>query len=681
MQGNLIERLFSRRPDQPAKLLGSPSSPFIESYQTGDILDEKKRDQEIEKIAYRLKASQDRLNLILGTSPIIARNPQEVKEYKRWQEDQSKTWDVFYALAGLGTQFEESIAEARTPGGRPITHHEFQRYQVLQAGGESLIHDLIDRQLGYAQRRGFDSVFEPYVRLFEFSLVQNTHFIRINGVSLRELLIEDPHSHSSTAAAYQFIVEATLVRQRRSHEAVRKANKDPLLQDYPNVARSSIESVTGQIMALANFSPEAAGRYSFTQNQALFGEIARYAERAHRKIYDIRQNFYRTLLQPSSPEFASVKTVLESYFKMGKRIRVLALSAAGLDETVHVYELFRKSHEYAQNGPENPFFSLLEESVGELAEEVPTCEQILTLDDIDDIFDEDNPSVSINAKTPTIDSLGKIVSSVFGRSAQREYEIQPQAINWDKFIPPHNSVIKFDQNRPQRFSILLNYESASGEIRELKLSFDTKKGIFNWNIINAPTDSRLAVPHKSAFRVAESILSQIQAQAEKQYQEKMLQRRGVTEKPMVAEKKPKERFRDEAYDIRKQMRTERQTQANIEERTSILDTSFIEEEGVKKKIIVPEKEILENLLKSLSSVDREIIIRGLERFNRDGVGWFKKDKGIGKAGVPLFQLRINCTVPKGARVLVTPALSSNGEMRFEILDIDYRKNIFRKAGI
>lgn len=677
MERDLLGRLFGKKPEQPVKLLGSPDSPMVETYKTADFLDEKRRDQEIKDCAQQLKIAQDRLSLC--DMRIFVRTKEDLKNYNNLQQDHKKTWDVLYFLTASTEQYQDVISQAQSPNGRPVTLRDFQTYHFLQAGGEFLIHDLVNRQMKHAQKLGLADRAEPYARLLEFYLTQNTHLIRINGISLQDFVSENPTLKLSAPAAFQFIVESELVRHKRSHEAIWKLNQDPFQRAYPNLTKHAIESATARVRALANSQPQTTDP-SVIKKQALVEEIVRYALRFQRAIYESRQDFYQTLLDPGSREFVAVKTVMEPYLKRGRSERASALSIAGLNETIHIYELYRQSIVYAQNGPESQFYALLRDSVDKYVEEVPSCEQVITIDDLDAIFDEESPASLVDVAPPTVDSLGRIVASIFEKSSNKDYDIKLQEIAWDRFASPQDARIEFDKNRPQKFSITLFYVGREGEYQEVSFTFDTKKGFFDWNIINDPSDPKLVGFRRSALLVTQSILLRVQAQAEKQYQNKLLQRKGVVQEAVAVEKKPKERFRDESYEVRKQTRVERQTQTSVEKQIVVPDIGGAEGE-VKKTVVIPAQEILEDMLRSLSTVDRKIVLQGINRFNCDGVGWFKKEKGIGKAGVSLYGLRVNCTAPKGVRVLLTLSQSSAGEMKFEISDIDYRRNIFRNAGI
>lgn len=56
---------------------------------------------------------------------------------------------------------------------------------------------------------------------------------------------------------------------------------------------------------------------------------------------------------------------------------------------------------------------------------------------------------------------------------------------------------------------------------------------------------------------------------------------------------------------------------------------------------------------------------------------FTRKKKLGLDGTPRYTLSIGCTVPKGVRILLKEQASTNGARTFEIIDIRYRKDIYR----
>lgn len=659
MLSEAVEKLLGCRQEEPRSLIhNSPDTPFQTTYRIGDILDEKKLDRETREMTKSLKKIQDGMEDL----QIRAKTPQDVKAWGRWQEDQKKVWKVVGALASLDVNTNPDSA----------THRTFTVVHFLNVGGEVLVHELVDNERRYAKRQGFDGSLEPYLALQEFLISGRSLSIRIGSCALKDFLEESQTLRPTPDQAYEFLMESYLVRMNRSHRAVLATRQDPFWSSYPNRAIAAIEELTGRVMALTGAFPKVIDDI-LVQSKGLNGEVARRAEKLYRRIQDSRHDFFLSLLQPSSDGHNLAAAAMMPYLRQGRAERTLALSIAGVSVIDQLYKLYRRSQELAVTGPHAEFYQFLLESIDKYMVEVPSSDQVLTAEDLDSVFDEEMPEY---AEAPGLDVLGRIVSAAFEKSANREFDIQIEDIVWGRLVPPQSVTIGFDKNRPQKFAICLFYQSEQGESKVITFSLDTKKNLLDWNIINSPNESRLSEFRKTALLVTKEILLQVQAEAERRFLAKQSKRE--IRLTSMGENKPKERFTDETYQMKKQVLAEARARISVEEQMVLPNAS---EEKVKKMIVVPGEEVLQAFLRSLSSVDREIIMRGIDRFNHDGVGEFKKERSIGKAGVALYALRINCTAPKGVRVLLTLLPSTKGEMSFEIVDIDYRRDIFRKAGI
>jgi hypothetical protein len=90
------------------------------------------------------------------------------------------------------------------------------------------------------------------------------------------------------------------------------------------------------------------------------------------------------------------------------------------------------------------------------------------------------------------------------------------------------------------------------------------------------------------------------------------------------------------------------------------------------------------MMKGLAPSDQMEIVEGIQNYNETGIGKFRMLKALGKEGQRLYALRVNCGPRGGSRVLLQESKSEEtlpNTRKFQILDIDYRKDIYRKSGI
>lgn len=660
-----------------APSFGWPDSPFVSSYTPKDYLDEEGLEKEIINGAHTLQAANDELtDLLQPHLKIILRSPGDryETEYLQWQKSQAKTWGIVEFLAGLEAGFKETLDKSKT-GGKPPTMTDFQIYHSLHVGGEILIREEVERQLRYAQRYGFTDRLRPYLQLQEFTLTGGELALRVNGVALRDFLESDPKLRPPLSSLYKFLVESHVVRYRCSHDKVAGANQEYPRDLYPNRNKQAVEGATAKVMALVGIVPQTMDDL-VVRGGGMVKEAAWRAQRLHKRVHDIRQSFYQTLLNPASLDFPSVREAIILYLDREKYERVLALHVAGLCETSQINQLYRRARELTRGSSEARFYARLARSIKEYAELLPQVANVLTIDDLPTVFDEEGTSDGIASE---LEELGQIVNAVFARSSTKKYSLNPQEVNWGRLIPPQKVRVELNPNRPQKFTIALSYENEVGESLNLGLGFDIKRKEFEWNFIEAPSDPRMGGFREAALAASRSTLTLICTKVKEEYAERQRLR---AVKPQIAPaKRPKERASDEIYALRKEVRAEARRQVDTGGNALPDLASIAREEKVKSIILLPKEEVWEKMLGRLASTDRPIAKEGIGRFNQDGVGEFKRKRGKSREGEILYALRINCSVPGGMRVLAHEVSSTNGVRNFEIRDIRYRKDIYREAGI
>ena len=105
------------------------------------------------------------------------------------------------------------------------------------------------------------------------------------------------------------------------------------------------------------------------------------------------------------------------------------------------------------------------------------------------------------------------------------------------------------------------------------------------------------------------------------------------------------------------------------------------ETSITARIKTAEGEVLDNLMRNLSSVDRDLVRSDINEYNTRGVGKFYRLRSLGLDGEPLYVLRVRATARGDARVLLHEVESEQGKRTYGILDIDYRKDIYRRHKI
>ena len=252
-----------------------------------------------------------------------------------------------------------------------------------------------------------------------------------------------------------------------------------------------------------------------------------------------------------------------------------------------------------------------------------------------------------------------------------------------KMVPPNSIRVEFPKGHSGIFNIYFDYENDQGESTTLEFNFDTRKNMFDWKpFIEATNDPEMASLRKSALIASYSILSQIQKQVEEEYQQKQQQRLTRTQMPQHTSKQSHSK---EPYVPRlREKRPERPRplfpiQEILQGKVSL--PLHPEQSRVKNQIVLNDDQGINKTAGNLSNHDRHLVAKAIEEYNQKGIGQFKKLTYTGGEKTPLFTLRVNTgSGGGGVRVLMREAPDIHKEENtrsFEVIDIDYRKNIYR----
>lgn len=640
---------------------------FVPTYRDSDVYSQKGVEKELETIAQRIKAAQDGLSRM----ELRIRSPKEYKDYQAWQQNQSRVWAISEHLASLDNEYTAQVDTAEA-GGAPITMGQFARYQVLHTGGNLLMRDIFREELRFATHMGLADSLRPYIDLLEFAFQSSRMRILIGGTSFEDVMSVDSR-HDGTSSQFRFLVDSVIVRYRKSHEAVFRANHREPFRSFPNMARYGINAITAEVQVGMSAPPDVVDE-DIRVNSGIAKEVAQYAKRFVQHLINIKTAIYRNILDPRSPEAVPLQAALLGYLKQGAFDKILALNIAGLDEYTHIRQMYRAARAREGEGTNSEFYSTLASAVKDYAKEASAVAYLPSEDDMDLIADLDEP---IDPTTvPTFEQLGLNVSGIFQRSSQTAYTVDPEGINWP--LSKARSInVYFDKNRPRQFDVTLVFESEDGEETvEVVYNIDAGRKTVDWAYMADPMQSendRIASFRSLLLISTQAILKEIQGQAEEQYRARIAARQAPVAQ---AQSVRRERFDDPAYQLRKQIKAEAKGNQETAEPTKPVEeplslAALIHEEGVNKQIVLAEREVIDEKFIGVSSADREIIKRAIEEHNQRGVGNIRR-KSSRPGAEPRYDMYVSCSAPKGARVFMRESTAGNGARKFEIINITYR---------
>ena len=400
--------------------------------------------------------------------------------------------------------------------------------------------------------------------------------------------------------------------------------------------------------------------------------MMRFADR----LGEVQRLFSDTLFNPETEHFDVFSESVARRLDGDKDEAIMVLYRLGLNKGVAIPEPYRRSRRLIAMGSGSEFYGGFGDSVKTMVEEGRLSETfyIPTQDDLAGILDEEK-GVGLVSEPAVHQTMAGRVSSIFQRKNIPEYGVDVTKVDWGNLVPPQEANIKF-QSQPHRFSVALGWKNDVGESLDVNLNFDTKANKFDWNFLEGPEDQTMVAMKSSSFVIAQNMLTIMEAEVRTQTEEK---RKAEVAKPKLTVIKgtKRERVQDEVYGLRKIVRQEARDSKPAALQIVPKETPT----EIKREIEIPEQDEFDSMLAVLSTVDKGIVKVALDDFNEKGIGKFTRKKSRDEDGEPLYTLAVGCTVPKGVRVLVKESSSSAGQRTFEILDIRYRKDIYRKAGI
>ena len=591
------------------------------------------------------------------------------KSYNQWRKIPEPI-QIQSALFALEAQTEES------PEGKTVAAEYFRI--ALYTARHLLLSKTLEQRKKIAEQYGLAFLSESDIQLVQFAEFGDIN-VKIKGISIKDA-VNNPNLPAPSA--YGFFMGALDVDKNVDIDGtVLDENETPLTIKYPNVTKKAIHSAATIITSMANMNEEGFDIYVrlFLNNLPPPGierDLILTARETVKRIARIKQNIHETIFNPSSPDFASLKNIVEKYLSEGDNgMQARAILHLGINNYDEISHSYRKAKELAQLNDENSsFYESLADKIRVFSEEVPTPKALLTKDDLPSLIDAD---ISLdNADIPTLEDLRKQALPLSQKPLKPEYSIDPQDIDWKNLIPPTSVGIIF-LGTPNKFGMIIHYQSEDGEVLDIPISFDTKKGQFNWRFMEAPDDPDMQDMKDAVLLAAKSILLDVQQQTEAEYQQKQEDKQARMQPQQPAQGR---KVRSEEPYVPREKEPRAQRSRPLTPIQEVLEGQFTlpVREKVKKYISLPEEENIRSMMEGVSAENQNRIIAGINRFNEKGTGKFKPLEVIRHDGKPVWELRVGNFRALVTRADPTADDATNRRDTFGIYEIGERKNIFKK---
>lgn len=665
----IIGRFLRPEPKNPPLLrMGSDSSSLRLTEE--NFFDPKKRELETDEIFQQMEEAADFLQRILS--------PEEKQE---WRRVNSETIQI----VASGDSLKDKI-DKKSGGADNLFIINLQNIINTTA---SIIH------YNYIQRvRRIAKAHENTDQLQ--TLIQFSHFIgnldirlKVRGTSILDIL----NSQNLPANAfYRSFLEAGIATDNTSaFNNILQENQNPLTSVYPNEAKYHIQRAITSLVAIADTSPElleALIKFYIPNPVGKEQTVLRTARRIIEQASKTKKKIYSILLNPNSLEYEALRNTIMFYLsEKDRKTKTMAIHALGLINIDTTSLAYRKARELAlQDSEHSPFYAFLEKSIREYLEEIPEEAVILTSDDLPLFIDPEKP---IQEKSvPTLEDLRKLAHAIFQKTSQRAWTINTDSIDWKNLTSPTSVNAVFPKGHSRIFNINLSYENEQGEALNLDLEFDTAKNVLDWKpFLESPDDPEMKDMRNAVMSSVQSMLLEVEKQVDSEYQEKQ-RAKTVSILPLEPNVRTAKLTPKEGY-VPRQKEERQKRPRPLTPIQEILQSEIPfpirpEQQVVKNQIVIPDMQGLGKKMGRLSEEDTLLVVNGIEKYNQRGVGQFKRLRFSGEERESLFTLRVNCGTGGGIRLLMheVPNLDQASNRRtFEILDVDYRKNIYRKRGL
>lgn len=646
---------------KPTFLVGDPKKIlFKESYRLENILnlDEEKREAIV--LVEALRRKQD---LVLK-GPGLHVSSKEGKVFNKSEQG-------VVGMKNYLTAIEEPYD--MLPEGS-MTYSIISRQQVLNVAARLILYENAAR----FTNGQFGTTVREYFSLYR-DIYAGDLGARIGDLTLIDFLDSNVLNRFAPHQIYQFMVRAHEIRLNKEHSQVLESNLGAnALTAYPNHFIHLIEVATGEVTALMHLSPNnfdyIVGGYGGNM------EVTNKARKVIEHTERIKQHIYETLLNPNSPHFPKLKETVEHYLSQDHQIGTTALNFLGLRDLDLVYNLYRRAYTLSKDGPYADFYNYLARAVKNYAEKIPSVVGVLTEDNLFSIIDADKKPAPTQ-DTPTVGEFAQIIGQMFAKAPVTGYEIDVDSINWYQMIPPQRLTLSFHRDTPRHFRVQFEYQNERGESLSLTVENDLRKNSSTWSFIETSAETpEFSNLNNSLLFITKAALLNAQEQAQVLYDQRQKDRAKTQVSPKQTQEKTK-KDRPEPSIPRRADVVREIKERNAAEALTAVEMAQVERtlsHEIKKELIIPSVEERAKLVRTLSDEDQVGSFQELEEYNETQLGKFLPLKRKGPHGEILWSIDIASRVPGRIRGLATPVEFGDGIVRFMILDIDYRRNIYKK---
>lgn len=221
---------------------------------------------------------------------------------------------------------------------------------------------------------------------------------------------------------------------------------------------------------------------------------------------DLRDN---VLFNPRSGYFLGLVDQFRELYRRNQAKYFLEI--IGLNETETLISAYRRARMLATEGEHTSFFNAFATSVAEYLNSSTTEISFMGFDDAlatyTDLTDIDVlPIVECDAEyCQRLRTKLNRLNTYKAKFRDGFSTAITDVLAWYGMVPPDNIKLEFNSTRPDLISFTFVYDDG-GERNNLRLVFNLKQGVFDWNIFEDPTDESARVLSSACLKTAEGVI-------------------------------------------------------------------------------------------------------------------------------------------------------------------------------
>ncbi len=492
--------------------------------------------------------------------------------------------------------------------------------------------------------------------------------IRFGELSLYELSKKDI-DQIPAHIGYTFILDGLHQRPSGTYGVPENTG---ISQEYPALLYEGMENVANYIDALDESNLDAFEK-RFGMLGGYKGTAAKHTSNLMHKISAIRKKVHETITDPNSIEFPQLKQVLEQYMNDENINRLDSVYYMTNQQNNEYIEFYRTIDNLRLRGVYPEFYSNIIERLNETNTAYLQDEKLISFNELQSIIRTPANNDKSIEKPYSVGSVIEAANDIMSQSRLREFRLGKGDVSFGNIQDPENTIIKFNVDDSKKITISFTFSEMDS--KSLLVSYDERSQSFDWHLMQEmDTETKQMIVAESQL-----VLKAVQSQIEQEREQKREAQREKAQRMQELQSVRRRRSGGKGKKTRPKVVYPKAEKPEVGPLSFIdqeLESEVVQEPEKRTvpPLIIPDEEHLEELLDRVSETDKRLIKERFERYNEEGLGYFKPLMHTTADGDGLYSLRVGEN-----RVITRLVEQPDGSKAFVIENIGPRGVIYRSV--